>query len=108
MHLFLKIEAYKARRGESESEGVIVAVYQLPCKNFSMNILERFSHLDIIYVDRRLSIWYVLGFYWVNLGFPHYVQMDCMPDAGYKIQDTFCGRNMVILKLNLVKGKTAY
>ena len=32
--------------------------------------------------------------------------MDCKPDAGYEIQDTFCGRRMLILKLKLEKGNT--
>ena len=30
--------------------------------------------------------------------------MDCKTDAVYKIQDTCCGRTVVMLKLNLVKG----
>ena len=35
-----------------------------------------------------------------------YVQMYCKPDSGYRIQDNCCGSIMVMLKLNLVKGKT--
>ena len=38
---------------------------------------------------------------------PQYVQMYHKPDACFEIQDTFCGRIIVMLKLKLVKGKTA-
>ena len=33
--------------------------------------------------------------------------MDYNPDFGCKIQDNWYGRSMVIMKLNLVKGKAA-
>ena len=56
-------------------------------------------------MDESYSRWYILGGECINLGLTHYVQMDCKKDAVYIIQDTCCGRTMVILKLDLVKGK---
>ena len=58
-------------------------------------------------MDEIFRSWYGLGGDWINLGPPHYVQMDCKPDAGCKIQDNCYGRSMVMMKLKLAKGKTA-
>ena len=50
---------------------------------------------------------YGLGGNWINPSLSQYVNMDRKPVAGYKIQDTCCGRSMVMLNSKLVKGKTA-
>ena len=51
--------------------------------------------------------WYILVGDWINLGLSHHTKMNHKSDAGCKIQDTCCGRSIVVLSLKLVKGKTA-
>ena len=66
-----------------------------------------FSPSERLCVDERFRIWYFLRGYWINLSISHYVHMDFKTYDGYKIQDTCCGRSMVMLKLNLLKIKVA-
>ena len=57
-------------------------------------------------MDEIFIRWYVLGGDWINLGLPNYMHMDKNPDAGWKINYTWCGISMVMLKLELENGKT--
>ena len=59
-------------------------------------------------MDEIFSRWYVLGDDWINLGLSNYMHMDKNTDAGWKINDTWCGISMVMLKLELENGKTVY
>ena len=59
-------------------------------------------------MDESFSRWFGFGGDWFNLGLPHYVQMDCRPYSGCKIQDVFCERIMVMMKLKLLKNKYVY
>ena len=61
----------------------------------------------MICMDEIFSRWYGLVGDCINLDFPHYVNMDWNPDSGWKIQDTWCVRSTVILKLILVNSNTA-
>ena len=54
------------------------------------------------------SRWFSLGGDLINIGLPYYVQMDHKTYDGFKIQDTYLVRIMVIIKLKSVKDNTAY
>ena len=57
-------------------------------------------------MNKNFSRWYGLGGGWIKLGLPHFVQMYQKIDAVCKIQDSSCGKSMVMPKLKLVKGNT--
>ena len=76
-------------------------------KKFNRHILEILCPSERLCVDEIFSRWYGLGGDWINLVLPHYVQTDCKSDTRYKVQDNFCGINMVMMKLTLVKDNTA-
>ena len=59
-------------------------------------------------MDGIFSRLYVLGGDWINLGLPHYMHMDKNTDAGWKINYTWFGISMVMLKFELENGKTTY
>ena len=56
-------------------------------------------------VDESFSRWYGLGGSWISTGLPHYVSLNRETEAGCEIQDVTCGRNGVMLQLELVKSK---
>ena len=107
MHPVIKKEAPKT--GRDEYEGVGVAVDGWPYRFFfNKHRLERLSLSDRICVNESFSRWYSLGYYQINLGLSHHVQMDCKSDSGCKIQDNCFGSIIVMMKLKLVKGKAVY
>ena len=75
-------------------------------KNFNTHRLESLYPSESLCVEIVFSIWNGSGGDWIKLGLPHYGQMYWKPYAGCGIQDTCCGRSMVMLKLKLVKGRT--
>jgi hypothetical protein len=63
------------------------------------------SHL--ICVDESMSRWYGQGGEWINHGLPNYVAIDRKPENGCEIQNAACGCSGIMLRLKVVKGKTA-
>jgi hypothetical protein len=44
---------------------------------------------------------------WINHGLPNYVAIDRKPENGCEIQNAACGCSGIMLRLKVVKGKTA-
>ena len=59
-------------------------------------------------MDEIFSRLYVLGDEYINLGLPQYMYMDKNTDDVWKINYTWCGISMFMLKLELENGKTTY
>ena len=75
-------------------------------KNLNKHIMERISPSERLCVDEIFRIWYGLGCDWTNISMSRYGQMYQKPDSGCKIQDTCCGRCILMQSLKLVMGKT--
>ena len=52
-------------------------------ENFNSHRLERLYTSERLCGDESFIRWYGLGGDWINLGLPHYVQMDRKPYAGW-------------------------
>jgi hypothetical protein len=61
----------------------------------------------MICVDESISRWYGQGGNWINHGLPMYVAIDRKPENGCEIQNAACGCSGIMLRLKLVKSKTA-
>ena len=57
---------------------------------------------DLICVEKITSRRYGLGSDQIDVGLPHYVAMDRKPENGCEIRDAACGRNGIILRLEIV------
>ncbi|EEC46364.1 predicted protein [Phaeodactylum tricornutum CCAP 1055/1] len=66
-----------------------------------------FKPSHMICVDESISRWYGQGGNWINHGLPMYVAIDRKPENGCEIQNAACGCSGIMLRLKLVKSKTA-
>ncbi|KAG7344517.1 transposase IS4 [Nitzschia inconspicua] len=72
-------------------------------ENFNKHRASNFMPGMTLCIDESFSRWYGLGGHWINIGLPHYVQMDRKPEAGCEVQNAADGESGVILRLKLVK-----
>jgi hypothetical protein len=67
----------------------------------------QFVPSERICVDESMIRWYGMGGDWINTGLPMYVAMDRKPENGGEIQNACCADSGVMLRLRIVKTKTA-
>ena len=63
-----------------------------------------FSPSDLITVDESIIRWYGQGGKGINHGLPCYVAIDRKFDNRCETQNAACGRNGIMLQLNIVKN----
>ena len=51
-----------------------------------------------------ISFWYGLGGEWINIGLPMYISIDSKTKNVCEIQNSACGKSVVILRLLIVKS----
>jgi len=73
---------------------------------FNAHRVSCFHPSDIICVDESISRWHGLGGSWINKGLPMCVAIDRKPEDGAEIQDCFCGKSNIMMRLKLVKSTT--
>jgi Transposase IS4 len=61
-----------------------------------------FSPSDLVCVDENMSRWYGQGGHWIENGLPQYVAIDRKPENGCEIQYAACGRNGIMMQLQIV------
>ena len=57
---------------------------------------------EILCVNESISRWYARGGHWIEIGLPHYIEIDRKPENGCEIEDTCCGKSDILLRLELV------
>ena len=73
--------------------------------NFNKYWASYYVPSDLIYVDKSMPKWYVLGEHWINMVLPMYVAIERRPVNGCEIQNSCDSRSQVMMQLKLVKSE---
>ena len=55
-----------------------------------------------LFVDESMFRWYRIGCPWIDVGLPHYVNIDRKPENGCQVPNIPCGITGIILKVEVV------